>query len=173
MTLYVLYVTLNSTHSLYRPLKQSGPELYKVHCSSNSWQVAGTRTVLSWNETMDDAETSTCHVHVCVDTWPWRDWRLSWLTYSMTHTACTHVLSGRDVVIAALLGADEVGFSTAPLIVLGCTMMRKCHLNTCPVGIATQVRSTLTCSLHNKQLASSLWFRLYGFVSMASAVRCR
>ena len=46
---------------------------------------------------------------------------------------------GRDVVIAALLGADEVGFSTAPLIVLGCTMMRKCHLNTCPVGIATQV----------------------------------
>ncbi|KAK7108161.1 hypothetical protein V1264_015947 [Littorina saxatilis] len=45
---------------------------------------------------------------------------------------------GRDVVVAALLGADECGFSTAPLIVLGCTMMRKCHLNTCPVGIATQ-----------------------------------
>lgn len=42
-------------------------------------------------------------------------------------------------MIGALLGADEVGFSTAPLIVLGCTMMRKCHLNTCPVGIATQV----------------------------------
>jgi hypothetical protein len=42
------------------------------------------------------------------------------------------------VVIAALLGADEFGFSTAPLISLGCTMMRKCHLNTCPVGIATQ-----------------------------------
>jgi hypothetical protein len=41
-------------------------------------------------------------------------------------------------VIAALLGADEFGFSTAPLISLGCTMMRKCHLNTCPVGIATQ-----------------------------------
>lgn len=47
-------------------------------------------------------------------------------------------ISGRDVVIAALLGADEYAFSTAPLISLGCTMMRKCHLNTCPVGIATQ-----------------------------------
>jgi len=46
--------------------------------------------------------------------------------------------SGFDVVVAALLGADEFGFSTAPLIVMGCTMMRKCHLNTCPVGIATQ-----------------------------------
>ncbi|KAK7486587.1 hypothetical protein BaRGS_00022112, partial [Batillaria attramentaria] len=48
------------------------------------------------------------------------------------------IRSGRDVVVAALLGADEFGFSTAPLIVIGCTMMRKCHLNTCPVGIATQ-----------------------------------
>lgn len=46
--------------------------------------------------------------------------------------------SGFDVVVAAMLGADEFGFSTAPLIVMGCTMMRKCHLNTCPVGIATQ-----------------------------------
>jgi len=46
--------------------------------------------------------------------------------------------TGRDVAIAALLGAEEFGFSTAPLIVLGCIMMRKCHLNTCPVGIATQ-----------------------------------
>jgi glutamate synthase (NADPH/NADH) large chain len=45
---------------------------------------------------------------------------------------------GRDVVIAALLGADEIGFATAPLIAEGCLMMRKCHLNTCPVGIATQ-----------------------------------
>nr|CAB3464511.1 unnamed protein product [Digitaria exilis] len=45
---------------------------------------------------------------------------------------------GRDVVIACLLGAEEFGFSTAPLIVLGCVMMRKCHTNTCPVGIATQ-----------------------------------
>ncbi|HJQ52573.1 MAG TPA: glutamate synthase large subunit [Gemmatimonadaceae bacterium] len=46
--------------------------------------------------------------------------------------------TGRDVVVAALLGADEFGFATAPLIVQGCVMMRKCHLNTCPVGIATQ-----------------------------------
>ncbi|HNA02469.1 MAG TPA: glutamate synthase-related protein [Rhodocyclaceae bacterium] len=46
--------------------------------------------------------------------------------------------TGRDVVIAGLLGADEVGFATAPLVVEGCIMMRKCHLNTCPVGVATQ-----------------------------------
>ncbi|MEN9556137.1 MAG: Ferredoxin-dependent glutamate synthase 1 [Planctomycetota bacterium] len=46
--------------------------------------------------------------------------------------------TGRDVVIAAMLGAEEYGFATAPLITLGCIMMRKCHLNTCPVGIATQ-----------------------------------
>jgi len=46
--------------------------------------------------------------------------------------------TGRDVVIAALLGAEEYGFATMPLVVLGCIMMRKCHLNTCPVGIATQ-----------------------------------
>jgi glutamate synthase domain-containing protein 2/glutamate synthase domain-containing protein 1/glutamate synthase domain-containing protein 3 len=46
--------------------------------------------------------------------------------------------TGRDVVIGALLGAEEFGFSTAPLVTLGCIMMRKCHLNTCPVGIATQ-----------------------------------
>ena len=46
--------------------------------------------------------------------------------------------TGRDVLIGALLGADEFGFSTAPLVVEGCIMMRKCHLNTCPVGVATQ-----------------------------------
>ena len=46
--------------------------------------------------------------------------------------------TGRDVVIGALLGADEFGFATAPLIAAGCIMMRKCHLNTCPVGVATQ-----------------------------------
>ena len=46
--------------------------------------------------------------------------------------------TGRDVVVAALLGADEMGFSTAPLIATGCIMMRACHLNTCPVGVATQ-----------------------------------
>jgi glutamate synthase (NADPH) large chain len=46
--------------------------------------------------------------------------------------------TGRDVVVAALLGADEMGFATAPLVAAGCVMMRACHLNTCPVGIATQ-----------------------------------
>ncbi len=48
------------------------------------------------------------------------------------------IKTGRDVAIAALLGAEEFGFSTAPLVTMGCIMMRKCHLNTCPVGIATQ-----------------------------------
>jgi len=48
------------------------------------------------------------------------------------------MMTGRDVVVASLLGAEEYGFSTAPLVVLGCVMMRVCHLNTCPVGIATQ-----------------------------------
>jgi glutamate synthase (NADPH/NADH) large chain len=48
------------------------------------------------------------------------------------------IKTGRDVVIGALLGADEFGFATAPLVVSGCIMMRKCHLNTCPVGVATQ-----------------------------------
>ena len=48
------------------------------------------------------------------------------------------IKTGRDVIIGALLGADEFGFSTAPLIAMGCIMMRVCHLNTCPVGIATQ-----------------------------------
>ncbi|MEL6947088.1 MAG: glutamate synthase-related protein, partial [Pseudomonadota bacterium] len=46
--------------------------------------------------------------------------------------------TGRDVVVGALLGADEFGFATAPLVAAGCIMMRKCHLNTCPVGVATQ-----------------------------------
>src|SRR5207342_1406723 len=48
------------------------------------------------------------------------------------------IRTGRDVAIGALLGADEFGFATAPLIAAGCVMMRKCHLNTCPVGVATQ-----------------------------------
>ena len=48
------------------------------------------------------------------------------------------IKTGRDVIIGALLGADEFGFATAPLVVEGCIMMRKCHLNTCPVGVATQ-----------------------------------
>src|SRR6201995_2856264 len=46
--------------------------------------------------------------------------------------------TGRDVAFAALLGAEEFGFATAPLVASGCIMMRKCHLNTCPVGVATQ-----------------------------------
>ena len=46
--------------------------------------------------------------------------------------------TGRDIVIAALLGGEEVGFATAPLVVSGCVMMRVCHLDTCPVGVATQ-----------------------------------
>ncbi|MBW8754780.1 MAG: glutamate synthase subunit alpha, partial [Sphingomonadales bacterium] len=48
------------------------------------------------------------------------------------------IRTGRDVAVAVLLGADEIGFATAPLIAAGCIMMRKCHLNTCPVGVATQ-----------------------------------
>ncbi|RNA67966.1 glutamate synthase large subunit [Alteribacter keqinensis] len=48
------------------------------------------------------------------------------------------LMTGRDVVVASLLGAEEFGFSTAPLVVLGCVMMRVCHLDTCPVGVATQ-----------------------------------
>ena len=48
------------------------------------------------------------------------------------------IKTGRDVIVGALLGADEFGFATAPLVVTGCIMMRKCHLNTCPVGVATQ-----------------------------------
>ena len=48
------------------------------------------------------------------------------------------IKTGRDVIIGALLGADEFGFATAPLVAQGCIMMRKCHLNTCPVGVATQ-----------------------------------
>ena len=59
------------------------------------------------------------------------------------------IRTGRDVVVGALLGADEFGFSTAPLIALGCTMMRKCHLNTCPVGIATQVSERISFLIQN------------------------
>ena len=63
-----------------------------------------------------------------------------WIPYRKT-VFLLFFAAGYDVVTAALLGADEFAFSTAPLIVMGCTMMRKCHLNTCPVGIATQVRT--------------------------------
>ena len=63
---------------------------------------------------------------------------------SLSHTVLQAdgcMRTGRDLAVAALLGAEEFGFATAPLITLGCIMMRKCHTNTCPVGIATQVRS--------------------------------
>jgi glutamate synthase domain-containing protein 2/glutamate synthase domain-containing protein 3 len=56
----------------------------------------------------------------------------------MTVVVDGQMKTGRDVIVAALLGADEFGFSTAPLIAMGCIMMRVCHLNTCPVGVATQ-----------------------------------
>ena len=61
--------------------------------------------------------------------------------------------TGRDVVIGALLGADEFGFSTAPLIAAGCIMMRKCHLNTCPVGVATQD----PCCASASRACPSMW----------------
>ena len=85
--------------------------------------------------------------------------------------------TGRDVVIGALLGADEFGFATAPLIVEGCIMMRKCHLNTCPVGVATQdpeLRKRFTGKPEHvvnyfffvaeeiRQLMSKLGFRKFG-----------
>lgn len=54
--------------------------------------------------------------------------------------------TGKDLAVAALLGAEEFGFATAPLITLGCIMMRKCHTNTCPVGIATQVLRCATAA---------------------------
>jgi len=63
---------------------------------------------------------------------------LNKLRSRITVQADGQMKTGRDVVIAALLGADEMGFATAPLVVEGCIMMRKCHLNTCPVGVATQ-----------------------------------
>ena len=63
---------------------------------------------------------------------------LNGLRGRVTVQADGQMKTGRDAVIAALLGAEEVGFSTAPLIAAGCIMMRVCHLNTCPVGIATQ-----------------------------------
>jgi len=64
--------------------------------------------------------------------------RLNGLRGRITVQTDGQLKTGRDVVIAALLGAEEFGFATAPLVVSGCVMMRVCHLNTCPVGIATQ-----------------------------------
>ena len=67
--------------------------------------------------------------------------------------------TGRDVMIAALLGAEEFGFATAPLVVMGCVMMRVCHLDTCPVGIATQkeeLRARLQVDVSAKRLVRFL-----------------
>lgn len=64
--------------------------------------------------------------------------RLNRLRDRVTLETDGKMMTGRDVVVAALLGAEEYGFSTAPLVVLGCIMMRACHLDTCPVGVATQ-----------------------------------
>lgn len=63
---------------------------------------------------------------------------LNGLRSRVTLQADGQLKSGRDVVVAALLGGEEYGFATGPLIALGCIMMRKCHMNTCPVGVATQ-----------------------------------
>ncbi len=68
--------------------------------------------------------------------------------------------TGRDVVIGALLGAEEFGFSTAPLVSLGCIMMRACHLNTCPVGIATQ-NPELRAKIHRRSCPCGAFYDLY------------
>ena len=69
---------------------------------------------------------------------PSRRWCCNGLRGRIAVQADGGLRTGRDVAVAAILGADEFGFATAPLIAAGCIMMRKCHLNTCPVGIATQ-----------------------------------
>jgi len=68
------------------------------------------------------------------------------------------------VIVGALLGADEFGFATAPLIAAGCIMMRKCHLNTCPVGVATQdpvLRKRFRASPNTSSISSSSSPRKY------------
>ncbi len=67
-----------------------------------------------------------------------RRWSLNRLRGRIAVQVDGGIRTGRDVVVGAMLGADEFGFATAPLIAAGCIMMRKCHLNTCPVGVATQ-----------------------------------
>ncbi len=90
-----------------------------------------------------------------------------------------HLKTGRDVVIGALLGADEFGFATAPLVAMGCVMMRKCHLNACPVGIATQdptLRSHFAGTpehvveyVHQVAEAARVLLARLGFTSLAQA----
>ena len=65
------------------------------------------------------------------------------------------LMSGRDVVIAALLGAEEFGFATAPLVTMGCVMMRVCNLDTCPMGIATQNPELRNVSAANRSTSST------------------
>lgn len=66
------------------------------------------------------------------------------------------LMTRRDVIIAALLGAEEFGFATAPLIALGCVMMRVCNLNTCPMGVATRTRSCAVTLRVNRSMSSTL-----------------
>ena len=72
------------------------------------------------------------------------------------------LMSGRDVAIAAMLGAEEFGFATAPLVTMGCVMMRVCNLDTCPVGVATQ----------NPELRKTIYGKA-GICSQLHAVYCR
>ncbi len=67
--------------------------------------------------------------------------------------------TARDVMVAALLGAEEFGFSTAPLVVAGCIMMRVCHLDTCPVGVATQKNPELRARFNGKPEFVENFFR--------------
>ena len=86
-------------------------------------------------------QTSIKHAGHPLGTWPGRnapDAVLNNLRSRIAVETDGQLKTGRDVVIAALLGAEEFGFATAPLVALGCIMMRVCHLNTCPVGVATQ-----------------------------------
>ena len=76
--------------------------------------------------------------------------------------------SPHDVIVTALLGAEEYGFGTAALVVLGCCMIRKCHTNTCPKGVATRIRScarSLWVATNISSIISGLWRRRYAAVS--------
>ena len=66
------------------------------------------------------------------------------------------LMSGRDVAIAAILGAEEFGFATAPLVTMGCVMMRVCNLDTCPVGVATQNPELRKTSAESRNTSSTL-----------------
>ena len=75
------------------------------------------------------------------------------------------LMTGRDVAVAALLGAEEFGFATAPLVTMGCVMMRVCNLDTCPVGIATQnpqLRKRFAGNRNTWKTLCALWLRNFG-----------